>query len=40
MEINPRLAQEVAKVLEETKAERHPRGGRATKEKYLKLHKK
>ena len=36
-EINPLLAQEVSKVLEENKAERHIRGGMATKEKYLKL---
>lgn len=39
-ELNPMLAQEVAKVLEENKAERHIRGGLATKEKYLKLNKK
>ena len=38
-EINPLLAQEVSKVLEENKAERHIRGGMATKEKYLKLNK-
>ena len=32
--INPRLAKEVKKVLEENKAERHIRGGMATKLKY------
>ena len=38
-EINPPLAKDVSKVLEENKAERHIRGGLATKEKYLKLNK-
>ena len=33
--INPILAKEVKKVLEENKAERHIRGGMATKLKYL-----
>ncbi len=33
--INPVLAQEVRKVLDVNKAERHIRGGLATKEKYL-----
>lgn len=33
--INPQLAKEVRKVLEVNKAERHIRGGLATKEKYL-----
>lgn len=33
--INPRLAKEVRKVLEQNKCERHIRGGLATKEKYL-----
>ncbi|MCM1203654.1 MAG: sporulation transcriptional regulator SpoIIID [Bacteroidales bacterium] len=33
--INPALAQEVRKVLDVNKAERHIRGGMATKEKYL-----
>lgn len=33
--INPGLAQEVRKVLDINKAERHIRGGMATKEKYL-----
>lgn len=33
--INPQLATEVRKVLETNKAERHIRGGLATKEKYL-----
>ena len=32
--INPALANETKKVLEENKAERHIRGGLATKEKY------
>lgn len=32
--INPALAFETKKVLEENKAERHIRGGEATKEKY------
>lgn len=33
--LNPVLAQEVRKVLDINKAERHIRGGLATKEKYL-----
>lgn len=33
--INPTLAKEVRKVLEQNKCERHIRGGLATKEKYL-----
>ncbi len=33
--INPALASEVRKVLDVNKAERHIRGGLATKEKYL-----
>lgn len=33
--INPKLAKEVRKVLEQNKCERHIRGGMATKEKYL-----
>lgn len=33
--INPTLASEVRKVLDVNKAERHIRGGLATKEKYL-----
>ena len=37
-EINPGLASEVKEVLENNKAERHIRGGLATREKYL--HKK
>lgn len=36
MEINPGLAQEARKVLDVNKAERHIRGGLATKEKYSK----
>lgn len=35
-EINPNLAKEVRKILNENKAERHIRGGMATKLKYLK----
>lgn len=34
--INPRLAKEVRKILNENKAERHIRGGMATKLKYSK----
>ena len=39
--INPSLANEARKVLEENKAERHIRGGEATRKKYLEtyLHK-
>lgn len=33
--INPTLAREIRKVLDVNKAERHIRGGMATKEKYL-----
>lgn len=33
--INPQLAKDVRKVLEVNKAERHIRGGMATREKYL-----
>ena len=36
-EINPGLAAEVKEVLENNKAERHIRGGLATREKYLHL---
>lgn len=32
--INPALAKEIKKVLDENKAERHIRGGEATKRKY------
>ena len=35
-EINPVLAKEVRKILDENKAERHIRGGMATKLKYMK----
>lgn len=35
LEINPALAAEVKAVLDNNKAERHIRGGQATKEKYL-----
>ena len=34
--LSPAIAKEVAKVLFKNKAERHIRGGRATKEKYSK----
>ena len=36
--INPSLAHEVRKILDENKAERHIRGGMATKLKYSRLH--
>ena len=36
MQINPVLAREVREVLDENKAERHIRGGMATKLKYMK----
>lgn len=39
-EINPGLAAEVKEVLENNKAERHIRGGLATREKYLNIRKK
>ena len=39
-EINPVLAENVHNVLNQNKAERHIRGGLATREKYLKLHDK
>lgn len=35
--INPSLSNEVKKVLEENKAQRHIRGGLATKKKYIEL---
>ena len=38
--INPSLAHEVRKILDENKAERHIRGGMATKLKYSHIHKK
>lgn len=37
--INPALYSEVREVLEVNKAERHIRGGKATKEKYLNIRK-
>lgn len=37
VKINPKLAKDVASVLGENKAQRHIRGGMATKEKYLRL---
>ena len=36
--INPCLALEVRKILDENKAERHIRGGMATRDKYLCKH--
>lgn len=36
LKINPILAKEVREILDENKAERHLRGGMATKLKYLK----
>ena len=39
-EINPGLAAEVKEVLENNKAERHIRGGLATREKYLHIRQK
>ncbi len=39
MEIDNSLALQVRKVLDENKAERHIRGGLATKMKYIKMHK-
>ena len=36
MQINPVLAKEVRRILDEHKAERHIRGGMATKLKYMK----
>ena len=40
LKINPSLARDVKKILDENKAERHIRGGMATKLKYLKNKKK
>ena len=37
VKINPALAKEVRKILDENKAERHIRGGLATKKKYEKM---
>lgn len=37
--INPNLYNEVKKILEINKSERHLRGGEATRQKYLKKHK-
>ncbi len=38
LEVNPALALEVKNVLENNKAERHLRGGIATRDKYLHTH--
>lgn len=38
--INPSLALQVRKILDKNKAERHIRGGMATKLKYSKMHNK
>lgn len=35
LKINPQLYKDAQKILEKNKAERHIRGGRATREKYL-----
>lgn len=40
LEINPALAHEVKEVLDNNKAERHLRGGMATREKYKHLSEK
>ena len=37
-QISPKLYEQVKKVLEKNKQERHIRGGMATKEKYLHQH--
>jgi len=37
LSINPNLAKDVRKVLDENKAERHIRGGMATKRKYMRM---
>lgn len=37
-ELSPFMYEEVRKVLDENKAERHIRGGMATKMKYIKMH--
>ena len=39
MQLNPGLAKEARKVLDVNKAERHIRGGLATREKYLHIQK-
>ena len=39
IKINPSLAKEVREILDENKAERHIRGGMATKLKYSKMKK-
>ena len=38
VKINPSLAKEVRKILDENKSERHIRGGMATKLKYSQMH--
>ena len=40
LKINPGLATEVREILDENKAERHIRGGMATKKKYVELKNK
>lgn len=40
LQINPSLAKQARKVLDLNKAERHIRGGLATREKYLRLEQK
>ena len=39
-QINPALAKQARRVLDRNKSERHIRGGLATREKYLREHKK
>lgn len=39
LRLNPVLSKSVQNVLNENKSERHIRGGQATREKYMKLHK-
>lgn len=39
-EVSPTLAEEVKTVLDKNKAERHVRGGEATRRKYLDMHEK
>lgn len=39
LRLNPVLSKSVRSVLNENKSERHIRGGQATRDKYMKLHK-
>lgn len=38
LQINPNLAKQARKILDQNKSERHIRGGMATREKYLHQH--